>query len=171
MITIIITATTTPIDPYGCVDLTGWPAVAVHPPIVCCFYCYRYHYCYQRHCYIIFIVAVILCCCYMMMMTCCRITEAYDEHQKLVKDMNSDKRKRVPDGGWVLLVLSSSGLVCWLLACLTSLQQASVSQGQICSDNFTCCHSATEVADQTFHLIHSQYADTALTYKSRHLAG
>ncbi|KAK7483566.1 hypothetical protein BaRGS_00025240 [Batillaria attramentaria] len=27
-----------------------------------------------------------------------RITEAYDEHQKLVKDMNSDKRKRVPDG-------------------------------------------------------------------------
>ncbi|KAK7104119.1 pre-mRNA-processing factor 39-like [Littorina saxatilis] len=28
-----------------------------------------------------------------------RITEAYDEHQKLVKDMNSDKRKRLPDGG------------------------------------------------------------------------
>ncbi|KAL8561398.1 hypothetical protein ACOMHN_063325 [Nucella lapillus] len=26
-----------------------------------------------------------------------RITEAYDEHQKLVKDLNSDKRKRVPD--------------------------------------------------------------------------
>ncbi|XP_076442224.1 pre-mRNA-processing factor 39-like isoform X2 [Babylonia areolata] len=28
-----------------------------------------------------------------------RITEAYDEHQKLVKDLNSDKRKRIPDSG------------------------------------------------------------------------
>ena len=44
-------------------------------------------------------------------------------------------------------VMLSSNLVClemfvgWLLACLTSQQQASVSQGRICSDNFTCCHT------------------------------
>ena len=38
------------------------------------------------------------------------------------------------------------------VGCLTSQQHASVSQGQICSDNFMCCHTETEVAGQTFHL-------------------
>ena len=33
---------------------------------------------------------------------------------------------------------------------LTSQQHASVSQGRICSDNFTCCHIEVEVADPTF---------------------
>ena len=47
--------------------------------------------------------------------------------------------------------------VCWLLACLTSQQHTSVSQGRICSDSFTCCHIEIEVADQTFHLTKSQY--------------
>ena len=42
-------------------------------------------------------------------------------------------------------------LVGWLVACLTSQQHASVSQGRICSDNFTCCHTEIEVADPTFH--------------------
>ena len=40
--------------------------------------------------------------------------------------------------------------VCLLVGCLTSQQQASVSQGRICSDNLTCCHTEIEVADQTF---------------------
>ena len=53
--------------------------------------------------------------------------------------------------------------VCWLLACLTSQQQASVFQGRICSDNFTCCHTEIEVADQTFYLTQSQYTDTGPT--------
>ena len=35
----------------------------------------------------------------------------------------------------------------WLVACLTSQQQASVSQGRICSDKFTCCHNEVEAAD------------------------
>ena len=48
----------------------------------------------------------------------------------------------------------------WLLACLTSQQHASVSQGRICTDNFTCCHTEIEAADQTFHLTQSQYTDT-----------
>ena len=50
--------------------------------------------------------------------------------------------------------------------CLTSQQHASVSQGWICSDNFTCCHTETEVADPTFYLTQSQYTDTGPTSPS-----
>ena len=62
--------------------------------------------------------------------------------------------------------LSSWKLVCWLVGCLTSQQQASVSQGRICSDNFTCCHTEIEVADPTFYLTQSQYTDTGPTSPS-----
>ena len=58
------------------------------------------------------------------------------------------------------------GGVCLLVGCLTSQQQASVSQGRICSDNFTCCHTEIEVADPTFHLTQSQYTDTGPTSPS-----
>ena len=55
----------------------------------------------------------------------------------------------------------------WLVVCcLTSQQQARVSQGRICSDNFTCCHTKTEVADQTFYLTQSQHTDTGPTSPS-----
>ena len=50
-----------------------------------------------------------------------------------------------------------------LIGCLTSQQHASVSQGRIFSDNFTCCHTEIEVADPTFYLIQSQYTDTGPT--------
>ena len=53
-----------------------------------------------------------------------------------------------------------------LVGCLTSQQQASVSQGRICSDNCTCCHTEIEVADQTFYLTQSQYTDTGPTSPS-----
>ena len=56
--------------------------------------------------------------------------------------------------------------VCLLVGCLTSQQHASVSQGRICSDNLTCCHTETEVADQTFYLTQSQYTDTGPTSPS-----
>ena len=65
----------------------------------------------------------------------------------------------------------------WFVGCLTSQQHASVSQGRICEDNFTCCHTEIEVADQTFHLTQSQYTDTGPTILStdpittRRLAG
>ena len=49
------------------------------------------------------------------------------------------------------------------VGCLTSQQHASVSKGRICSDNFTCCYTETEVADQIFHLTQSQYTDTGPT--------
>ena len=52
------------------------------------------------------------------------------------------------------------------VGCLTSQQQASVSQGLISSDNFTCCHTETEVADPTFYLNQSQYTDTGPTSPS-----
>ena len=52
------------------------------------------------------------------------------------------------------------------VGCLTFQQHASVSQGQICSDNFTCCHTEIEVADPTFHHTQSQYTDTGPTSPS-----
>ena len=56
--------------------------------------------------------------------------------------------------------------ICLFVGCLTSQQQASVSQGWICSDNFTCCHIEIEAADQTFYLTQSQYTDTRPTSPS-----
>ena len=56
--------------------------------------------------------------------------------------------------------------VCLFVGCLMSQQQASVSQGQICSDNFTCCHTEIEAADPTFYLTQSQYTDTGPTSPS-----
>ena len=53
-----------------------------------------------------------------------------------------------------------------LAGCFTSQQQASVSQGRICLDNFTCCHTEIEVADPTFYLTQSQYTDTGPTSPS-----
>ena len=58
------------------------------------------------------------------------------------------------------------GRDCLFVGCLTSQQQASVSQGRICTDNFTRCHTEIEVADQTFYLTQSQYTDTGPTSPS-----
>ena len=52
------------------------------------------------------------------------------------------------------------------VGCLASQRHASVSQGRICTDNFTCCHTEIDVADQTFYLTQSQYTDTGLTSPS-----
>ena len=52
------------------------------------------------------------------------------------------------------------------VGCLMSQQNASVSQGRICTDNFTCCHTETEVADQTLYLTQSQDTDTRPTSPS-----
>ena len=47
--------------------------------------------------------------------------------------------------------------------CSTSQQRARVPLGRIFSDKSTCCHTEKEVADQTCHLIQSQYTDTRPT--------
>ena len=52
------------------------------------------------------------------------------------------------------------------VGCLTSQQHASVSQGRICSDNSTCCHTEIDVADQALYLTQSQYTDTGPTSPS-----
>ena len=49
---------------------------------------------------------------------------------------------------------------CWLLQVPATCY--SVSQGRICLDKSTCCHTI-EVADQTFYLTQSQYTDTGPT--------
>ena len=51
-------------------------------------------------------------------------------------------------------------LICLFVGRLTSQQHASVSQGRIRSDN--CCHTETEVANQTVCLTLSQYTDPAM---------
>ena len=54
----------------------------------------------------------------------------------------------------------------WLIGCITSQQHASVPPGQICSDNFMCCHTEIEAEDPTFYLTQSQYTDTRPTSPS-----
>ena len=55
----------------------------------------------------------------------------------------------------------------WMVVgCITPQQHARVPQGRISSDNFTCCHTEIEVADQTFYLTQSQYTDTGPTSPS-----
>ena len=53
--------------------------------------------------------------------------------------------------------------------CLTSQQHASVSQGRVCSNNFTYCLPEIEVADPTPYLTQSQYTDTGPTSPSTDL--
>ena len=53
-----------------------------------------------------------------------------------------------------------------IVGCLTSQQYASVSQGRVCKDNYMCCHTEIEVADQTFYLTQSQYTDAGQTSPS-----
>ena len=48
-----------------------------------------------------------------------------------------------------LLRLMVRLLLLLFAGCFTSQQHASVSQGRICSETFTCCHTKIEVADQT----------------------
>ena len=62
--------------------------------------------------------------------------------------------------------IGGKGGCCWLVGCLTSQQHASVSQGRVCTDNFTCCHTEVEVVDQTFYLTQSQYRDIGPTSPS-----
>ena len=65
--------------------------------------------------------------------------------------------------GTCRLAVVALTVVCSFVGCLTSQQHACVSQGPICSDNLTCCHTVIEVADQTFHLTQSQCTDPGPT--------
>ena len=65
---------------------------------------------------------------------------------------------------WAELRIANNEIcrVCLFVGWLLNVPE-SVSQGRICSDNFTCCHTQMQVADQTFHLTQSQYTDTGPT--------
>ena len=52
------------------------------------------------------------------------------------------------------------------VGCLTSQQHTCASQRWICSDKFMYCHTEIEVADQTFYITQSQYANTRPTSPS-----
>ena len=80
------------------------------------------------------------------------------ENKKYKEGDNKRSGRGGGGGGYVMLLL--------LVGCLMSQQHASVSQGRICSDNFTSCHTEIEVADQTFYLTQSPYTDTRLTSPS-----
>ena len=84
------------------------------------------------------------------------------EGGKMEREGRKEEERNERKGG------AGKGNVCLLVGCLTSQpqQQASVSQGRICSDNFTCYHTETEVANQTFYLTQSQYTDTGPTSPS-----
>ena len=53
--------------------------------------------------------------------------------------------------------------ICLIVVCIASQQHASVSQGRICTDTFTSCHTEIEVADRIFYLTQSLYTDTRPT--------
>ena len=84
-------------------------------------------------------------------------------------DAGSVKSKATDSGmAWLNILVLTRMVVTigCLLACLTSQQHASVSQGRICSDSFTSSHSEIEVADPTFYLTQSQYTNTGPTSPS-----
>ena len=77
---------------------------------------------------------------------------------------------------WHRILRSGQELALWeqlnngrellLVACLTCQHHASVSQGRICTDKFTCSHTEIEAADHTFYLTQSLYTDTGPTSPS-----
>ena len=90
-----------------------------------------------------------------------------------LRALNQEMKFRCPDQELQEMAGKRHTGVCVLVACLTPQQHVSVSQGRICSNNFTCSHTEIEVADPTFHLTRSQYTDTGPTSPSsaRCLAG
>ena len=94
-----------------------------------------------------------------------------EEGWALPQHWEPSQHSTAPSGTIAALCWSSRHSNTWnreklFVGCLTSQQQASVSQGQICSDKFTCCHIEIEVADPTFYLTQSQYTDIGPTSPS-----
>ena len=77
--------------------------------------------------------------------------------------LDFDRHASSVPSDWSAFLCRYGEFVCLFVGCLTSQQQASVSQGRICSDNCACCHTEIEVADPTFYLTQSQYTDTGPT--------
>ena len=76
------------------------------------------------------------------------------------KVQTDQKASRARDSGSQFL--RSNVLSC----CFVALYQQHACVSWICSDNFMCCHTEIEVADQTFYLTRPQYTDTRPTNPS-----
>ena len=131
----------------------GGLSTGVQPVFVLC--CYR-------SCFNVF-RASLGCSCFLCRLCHCRCVSVWISLRYCVNSCGLDF---VQHGLHQQLFIPVSTVVDWLLACLTSQQHASVSQGRICSDNCTCCHTEIEVADHTFHFTQSQYTDTGPTSPS-----
>ena len=79
------------------------------------------------------------------------------------RKVRGQQTRRIPPS---IMIEGAPNVSAQFAGCLTSQQHASVSQGRICSDNSTCCHTETKVADPTSHLTQSQYTDTRATSPS-----
>ena len=79
-------------------------------------------------------------------------------HGQRQASRHRDEGRWLGHKGSVRLGVRLQLFVCWLLNVPATLRV--VSQGRICSDNLTCCHTEVEAADQTFYLTQSQYTDT-----------
>ena len=79
---------------------------------------------------------------------------------------NGEASDRTPSLYTLFLSHEARCCCCCLLVagCLTSQQQASASQGRICKDNFTCCHTNRSCTSN--YLTLSQYTDTGPTSPS-----
>ena len=73
------------------------------------------------------------------------------------------KCKGMTQFSYAQTLMTQSQFVGWLLNVPATRE---LSQRRICSDNFTCCLTEIEVADQTFYLTQSQYTDTGPTSPS-----
>ena len=89
------------------------------------------------------------------MSTACQTRNAEKLEKRPEQGQATASQHRLPEDNILLFV-----------GCLTTKQQAGVSQERICSDNLTCCHTEIEVTDQTFYLTQSQYTDTGPTSPS-----
>ena len=119
-------------------------------------------YIYKRMCFFVLILA--LCKSFLTYKRCMGMRLSTKKQKTKTKTKN--KNKQTKNRQEVTQTRSTMEQICLLVGCLTSQQRASVSQGRICSDNFMCCHTEIEVADQTFHLTQSQYTDTRPTSPS-----
>ena len=64
--------------------------------------------------------------------------------------LTSREKSSLPEcvSKYYILNLEQTSAVLLFVGRLTSQQHARVSQGQICSDNYMCCNTEKEVADQ-----------------------
>ena len=81
----------------------------------------------------------------------------------IVKRRSAAYLIKIDETSSFMRIVSAIFIYYLFVGCLTSQQHASVSQGRICSDSFTCCHTEIDAADPTFYLTQSQYTGRVAT--------